>query len=149
MPEAVLEPPDILAIHQQLALYGHLLDDGEYGRLSEIFAEDAILTFAGRDREPIRTAASIAQFFATAGGSSAHHTSNIVIIGAGSEVRVRSKFFVPYTRPDHDAHRWYGGVYDDIVVKTADGWRIAARSIEGRWQLTIDDRTYPAHRANF
>jgi 3-phenylpropionate/cinnamic acid dioxygenase small subunit len=149
MPEPVLEPADILAIHQLLALYAHLLDDKQYERLSEIFTEDAVLTFPGRDREPVRTAAAISEFFASAAGSSAHHTSNIVIIGAGTEVRARSKFFVPYTRPDHDAHRWYGGVYDDIVVRTADGWRIASRSIDGRWQLTVDERIYPAHRATF
>lgn len=148
MPE-VLDPGDLLAIHQLLALYGHLLDDGEYDRLGEIFAEDAVLTFVGRDREPVHTAAAIARFFADARGSSAHHTSNVVVLAGEDGVRVRSKFFVPYTRPEHDAHRWYGGVYDDVVVRTSDGWRIASRSIDGRWQLTVDDRQYAEHRATF
>ena len=44
MPDpATLEPADILAIHQLLALYGHLLDDGEYDRLDEVFTDDAEL----------------------------------------------------------------------------------------------------------
>jgi len=117
MPDAVtLEPADILAIHQLMALYGHLLDDGAFDRLSEIFTDDAVVSFVGRDREPIRTAAAITQFFATANGSSAHHTSNVVILVDGPAVRVRSKFFVPYTRPEHEAHRWYGGVDRKSVV---------------------------------
>ena len=149
MPEPVLPATDILAIHQLLALYGHLLDDEEYHRLGEVFAENAVLAFEGRDRAPIRTVAEIAKFFAEAKGSSAHHTSNIVITEHGNEVRVRSKFFVPYTRPDHDVHRWYGGVYHDAVVNKPEGWRISSRVIEGRWQLTPPGGTIPAHRQSF
>jgi 3-phenylpropionate/cinnamic acid dioxygenase small subunit len=149
MPDTSLEAADLLAIHQLLARYGHLLDDQDFDRLSEIFAEDAVLTFPRRDRDPIRTSAAITQFFATAAGASAHHTTNIVVVAEGDEVRVRSKFLVPYTRPEHDVHRWYGGVYEDTVVRTPDGWRIASRAVHGRWQLTADDGPVPAHRATF
>jgi 3-phenylpropionate/cinnamic acid dioxygenase small subunit len=149
MPDTALDTADLLAIHQLLALYGHLLDDGHFDRLSEIFAEDAVLTFPGRERAAIRTGAAITQFFATAAGSSAHHTTNIVVVADGDRVRVRSKFLVPYTRPEHDVHRWYGGVYEDVVVRTPNGWRIASRAIDGRWQLTAGDGPFPPHRATF
>lgn len=150
MPDlAALEPTDILAIHQLLALYGHLLDDGEYDRLGEVFTEDAGLEFAGRDREPLHTIGDISRFFATANGASAHHTSNIVLTPSGDEVRSRSKLFVPYTRPGHDAHRWYGGTYEDVVVRTPNGWRISHRTVTGRWQLTTNDDPVPAGRETF
>jgi hypothetical protein len=148
MPDGSLTATDVLAIHQLLALYGHLLDD-EYGRLSEVFTADAVLNFRGRDHAPIHTVAAISKFFAEASGSSAHHTSNIVITEHSDGVQARSKFFVPYTRADHDVHRWYGGVYEDIVVRTAEGWRIAARVIDGRWQLAPTEAAIPAHRRTF
>ena len=50
----------------------------------------------------------------------------------GEEVRVKSKFFAPFTRETHVPTRWYGGDYDDIVVKTDDGWRFAERILEDR-----------------
>lgn len=149
MPEVVLEPADILAIHQLLALYGHLLDDGDYDRLDEVFTDDAILEFADRERDPVRTVGEIARFFARAKGASAHHTSNILLTPQHGAVRARSKLFVPYTRPDHDAHRWYGGTYDDIIVRTPNGWRISHRTVIGRWQLTVADGPVPAGRQTF
>lgn len=149
MPDRGLTTSDILAVHQLLALYGHLLDDDDYDRLTEVFTDDAVLTFRGRDRAPIHTAAEITKFFSDAKGSSAHHTSNVVVTEDDAAIRVRSKFFVPYTRPDHDVHRWYGGVYHDTVVQTAQGWRISSREIDGRWQLTPSDGTAPAHRQTF
>jgi len=97
MPDGSLTATDVLAIHQLLALYGHLLDDDESGRLNEVFTADAVLNFRGRDRAPIRTVDAISKFFAEASGSSAHHTSNIVITEHSDGVQARSKFFVPYT----------------------------------------------------
>ena len=55
---------------------------------------------------------------------------------AGSEVRVKSKFFAPYTRSTHEPLRWFGGDYDDVVVRTPTGWRFRRRVCTGRWQFT-------------
>ncbi|WP_409329698.1 nuclear transport factor 2 family protein [Trujillonella humicola] len=146
MPDPGLAPGDVLAVHQLLALYGHHLDDGEFGALAEIFTADATVVFAGRDRPPIEGIDAIVAFFATAAGSSAHHVCDVVVSGGPGEVRVRSSLAVPYTRPEHDAHRWHGGTYDDVVVRTGAGWRIHRRTITGRWQLTTDARPVPQHR---
>ncbi|WP_448624455.1 nuclear transport factor 2 family protein [Geodermatophilus sp. URMC 64] len=150
MPDTDLEPRDVLAIHQLLALYGHCLDDGEFDRLRDVFTPDATVLFVGRDRPPIEGIDAIVEFFTNAAGSSAHHASNILLREhLPGEVHVRSKFFVPYTRPEHDAHRWYGGTYDDVVVETDDGWRIRRRVVTGRWQLTTDDRPVREYRRTY
>ena len=149
MPEAALEPRDVLAIHQLLAWYGHCLDDEEFDRLAEVFTPDATVFFVGRDRPPIEGIAAIVDFFTGAAGSSAHHVSNIVVRAERGDVHVKSKFFVPYTRPEHDVHRWYGGTYDDVVIETDDGWRIRRRLVTGRWQLTPVDGPAPEHRRTF
>ena len=74
--------------------------------------------------------------YADANHPSAHHVTNIVVFEQDGEVHVRSKVLAPYTRPTHDAVRWYGGDYDDIVVRAPDGWRFRRRVCTGRWQLT-------------
>lgn len=60
------------------------------------------------------------------------------------EVRVKSKFWVPFTRDSHRPRRWYGGDYDDVVVRTADGWRFARRTCTARWQYTVVDAGDPS-----
>ncbi len=149
MPDSDLDPRDVLAIHQLLALYGHCLDDEEFDQLTEVFTPDATVLFVGRDRQPIEGIDAIVEFFTEAAGASAHHVSNILLREQPGEVHVRSKFFVPYTRREHDAHRWYGGTYDDVVVKTDDGWRIRRRVVTGHWQLTTADGPIPEHRRTF
>ena len=149
MPDAGLHAADIIDIHQLLALYGHFLDDQEFERLREVFTPDAVVIFGGRDRPPIEGIDAIVDFFSNAAGSSAHHVSNIVVLADGDTVRVRSKLFVPYTRPEHDVHRWYGGTYDDEVVRGDGGWRIRRRTVTGRWQLTTVDGPVPEHRRTF
>jgi 3-phenylpropionate/cinnamic acid dioxygenase small subunit len=151
-PSPALEPGDVLAIHQLLALYGHYLDDQEFDLLSNVFTPDARVLFAGRDRLPIEGIDAIVEFFTNAAetlASSAHHVSNIVLRKEHGEVHVKSKFFVPYTRPGHDVHRWYGGTYDDVAVDTDGGWRIRRRVVTGRWQLTTTDGPVPEHRRSF
>ena len=147
MPEPALDPRDVLAIHQLLAWYGHCLDDKEFDRLTEVFTPDAMVFFVGRDRPPIEGIDAIVEFFTDAAGSSAHHVSNILLRAEQGEVHVKSTFFVPYTRPEHDPHRWYGGTYDDVLIETDDGWRIRRRLVTGRWQLTTVGDTFPSTAA--
>jgi hypothetical protein len=38
----VLDVADTLAIHQLLALYGHLIDERQWSRLGEVFTEEVV-----------------------------------------------------------------------------------------------------------
>ncbi len=78
----------------------------------------------------------IREYFREANHPSAHHVTNIVVIEGGGEVRVMSKFLAPYTRATHDPPRWFGGDYDDVVVRTPEGWRFRRRVCTARWQFT-------------
>ena len=69
---------------------------------------------------------------------SAHHVTNIVVAETDGVVRVRSKWFSPYTRDSHTPVRWAGGVYRDVVVRTSQGWKFAEKVCIGRWQYTPD-----------
>ena len=139
---------DLLLIHQLLGHYGHVVDDAEWNRFEELFTPDAVLDYTGAGApallhgiEEIRT------FFREVQHPSAHHVVNIVVTPVGDEIRVRSKFFVPYTRESHVPKRWKGGTYDDVVVPTDAGWRFAFRNCTARWQFTADDdESVPPHR---
>jgi hypothetical protein len=86
----------------------------------------------------------VVAYFEAANHPSAHHVANVWVDVVGDEVRVKSKFWVPFTRDSHRPKRWYGGDYDDVVVRTPDGWRFARRTCTARWQYTVDDAGDPS-----
>jgi hypothetical protein len=143
-----MDAGDLLAIHQLLGLYGHVVDAAEWDRFDELFVIDAELDYtAVRAPRVFHGVDEIRDWFRDANHPSAHHVTNIVITEHGGEVRVKSKFFAPYTRPSHEPKRWYGGDYDDVVVPTPDGWRFRRRVCTGRWLLTPGDAEgLPEHR---
>ncbi len=114
---------DRLAVHELLALHGHLVDAGEFDRLGELLTPDAdyagivgfaALTAASRqlgDRNPV-----------------GHHVTNIVVSeDSDGTVRARSKGIGVY------ADGTAGSVtYDDVLRRTPEGWRIARRTISPR-----------------
>jgi 3-phenylpropionate/cinnamic acid dioxygenase small subunit len=128
---------DIIEIHQLLGLYGHIVDAGEWDRFTELFEDDAVLDYTGvRAPRVFVGVAQIADYFRDANHPSAHHVTNIVVFERDGEVAVHSKFFAPYTRATHDPRRWYGGDYEDVVVRTDAGWRFRRRVCRSRWQFT-------------
>jgi 3-phenylpropionate/cinnamic acid dioxygenase small subunit len=146
-PAPALEALDLLLIHQLLGYYGHVVDDHDWDRFDELFTPDATLDYT-RAGAPgvLHGIEEIRAFFRDTNHPSAHHVVNIVVTQDGGKVRVRSKFFVPYTRDTHTPKRWKGGTYDDVVVPTAAGWRFAFRACTAGWQFTTDDEPAPPHR---
>jgi 3-phenylpropionate/cinnamic acid dioxygenase small subunit len=138
---------DVIAIQQLLAEYGHVVDARDWLRFRELFVTDARLDYtrAGAD-EVFTDVESITSWFERANHPSAHHVVNIFVFEQDAQVRVKSKFFAPYTRETHAPKRWYGGDYDDIVVSTPDGWRFRSRTCSGRWLYTVDEGPIPEHR---
>ncbi|WP_206066280.1 nuclear transport factor 2 family protein [Novosphingobium sp. ERN07] len=120
------EMEDRFAIHELIALYGHLIDEGEWHRLGELFTDDIVFdTSAFEHGEITEGLARLAADWATPGWPHpvAHHATNIVIrtleldraevlskgIGVGRKGRVGSV------------------TYRDTLVKSAAGWRIKHR----------------------
>ena len=125
---------DRLAIHELLALYGHIIDDRQFQRLSEIFTNDAVFdlslyggtSYVGLD-------AIIKLMEDTNEHPLAHHASNIVISIENEVVSVISKGIgVGYKG------RVGSVVYRDVLEKVDSGWLIKHRSVELRKPLTGD-----------
>ena len=137
----------VLQVSQLLAYYGHVLDDSDWGALGEVFTADAVLDYTRAGAPAVLHGLDeVRAFFRGANHPSAHHTTNIVVLRRGGQVRARSKFLVPYTRGTHVPKRWYGGTYDDVAVPTEAGWRLSRRTCVGQWQFTTDDVPIPEHR---
>jgi 3-phenylpropionate/cinnamic acid dioxygenase small subunit len=143
-----VDATDVIEIHQLLGLYGHVVDAREWGRFAELFAADAELDYTGvRAPRVFYGVDEIVAYFQEANHPSAHHVTNVVVFERENEIRVRSKFLAPYTRVTHDPSRWYGGDYEDVVVRTPAGWRFRRRICTARWQFTPGEQGEPTeHR---
>jgi ketosteroid isomerase-like protein len=124
-----LTADDIVAIHQLVALHGHLVDAGELQRLDELFTSDAIYDVTALGQSTLHgidafRAASEA-FADDERNPVAHHVTNIIVTeGVDGGATVRSKGIGVL----HDGRA--GSVtYNDRVTRTPDGWRIAARQV--------------------
>ncbi|WP_225730306.1 MULTISPECIES: nuclear transport factor 2 family protein [unclassified Nocardia] len=125
-----LSVADRLDIAEVVALQGHLTDDGAFDRMDEVFAPEIVYDVRAfglgelHGREALREAALALGDRNPVG----HHVTNIVVReDADGTVRVRSKGI------GINADGSCGSaVYDDIVIRTPDGWRISHRTIRRR-----------------
>ncbi|MEZ5218223.1 MAG: nuclear transport factor 2 family protein [Ilumatobacteraceae bacterium] len=145
---------DLILIHQLLGRYGHTIDHRDWDAFAALFVPDATIDYQGStSRIECRGIDEILDYFREANHPPAHHVSNIVVdefADPKGPVPVHSKFLAPFTRPEHEPKRWYGGDYHDVVVNTADGWRFSHKQCLPRWNLTVQvDEDVPAHRRTY
>jgi hypothetical protein len=116
---------DKLAIHDLIALYGHIIDERVFTRTHELFTDDALYDVSDFDAGIYKGWEQIAQMWRESEGRHplAHHATNIFVSeDADGTVRVISKGIG--VRPNGEA----GSVtYKDIVTKGANGWRMTER----------------------
>ena len=120
-----LTTDDRLAIHDLLALHGHL-DAGALDRLGELFTDDVVYDLTPLGGTVLEGVDEVAASARELGVNSpvAHLVTNIVIDEPGDEVTARSKFLG--VRRDGSVG---SGVYDDVLRRTPEGWRIARRRV--------------------
>jgi 3-phenylpropionate/cinnamic acid dioxygenase small subunit len=118
---------DRLAIYELMALHGHLMDDGAFDRLGELFTDDFVYDLAPLGYDQLRGAQALVRSALALGDANplAHHVTNALIVaGDATEATVRSKGLA--VRADGTSGTV---VYEDLVRKTSAGWRIARRSV--------------------
>ena len=127
-------PSDVVMIEQLLNKYGHLVDARAWDRFDELFTADCVVDYTNvRAPKVFHGIPEVLEYFRVANHPPAHHVSNIWVELIDGDHHVHSKFFVAFCGPTHDPRRWYGGDYDDVVVRTGAGWRIARRRCSERW----------------
>ncbi|HZC72419.1 MAG TPA: nuclear transport factor 2 family protein [Jatrophihabitans sp.] len=120
---------DVLAIHQLLALHGHLVDSREFDRFDELFTADAVYDVSALGQGEIRGVDEFREVSAAFVGYErnpiGHHVTNVIVdepIGDSATVRSKGIGVLRDGRTGSVA-------YIDRVVRTPDGWRIAARRV--------------------
>jgi len=127
------ELADRLAIQSLLVRYAWAIDTKDWALLDSVFTPDAFLDYSsnpGGAKGPypeIRAwlEASLAYFPMTQ-----HLVTNIDVVVDGDAATARTLVYNPMgaaTREGPLHHFFLGGRYDDRLVRTAQGWRIAER----------------------
>ena len=122
----MLAPDDVLAIHELLARYGHIIDEREWQRVDELFTERTLYDMRDFDLGEVRGVRAIHALWSRpdAAHPLAHHATNILVSeDPDGTVRVLSKGLGVGLNG-----RVGSVVYRDVVEKTAQGWRFLSRT---------------------
>jgi hypothetical protein len=121
---------DRLAIHELVALHGHLFDAGELDRLDELFTEDVVYDVEDLGGGQLNGIAAIRDAALELGDKNplGHHTTNVVVVELLDDMaRVTSKGIGIHLDGSVSTV-----VYDDVMTRSVHGWRLARRSVRAR-----------------
>jgi 3-phenylpropionate/cinnamic acid dioxygenase small subunit len=139
MTEPARQVSDPLAIQQLLSRYTYACDTRDWDLLDACFLPDARIQYeslppfpdgyAGLRGSTVRTLTLLR--------STQHLLGNLHVTVDGDRATAAS--YVQATHVADDGRSWVtGGRYDDELVRTADGWRIAARTFRRQWRSDPD-----------
>lgn len=133
-----LSADDQLAIHQLLARYNFAIDFGDIDGWAATFTPDGVFECVGvAEGSPLggRHAGTEAlKAYATTHyglnqGRARHWNWNLLIDGDGDDATMRC-YLGAYSAGQGDSAALRAtGVYDDVLVRTPDGWRFASRTV--------------------
>lgn len=142
----MLETADIIEIRRVLELVHHLIDLRRFDELHKVFAEDAVYDLSYRNLAPVLGCAGIKALCEKSFASdythlTGHHCTNIYIyVDPDGTVKAKSKVLCVMQDGTSQA-----ADMDDIIAKTAAGWRIKRRTASSRhkdavtWTTTGND----------
>lgn len=118
---------DRIEIRELINLHGHLMDEGEFGRLEELFTADVVYDLSAYGDGKLVGINAVVEAGRDLGSANpiGHHVTNVIVTHLADDVaHVRSKGLAVMS----------GGttgsvVYDDVLHRTEHGWRIARRSV--------------------
>lgn len=118
---------DRIRIHELINLHGHLMDEGAFDRLDELFVEDVVYDVSAFGGQALVGMQAIASAGLALGDRNplGHHVTNIVVDEiAGDRARVRSKGLAVMSNGTTGSV-----IYEDELRRTEHGWRIAIRRV--------------------
>jgi ketosteroid isomerase-like protein len=125
-----MTPADRTAITDLIHLHGHLVDSGELERAGELFTPDVTYDVEDFGLGTLSGRAALREAALAVGDANpvGHHVTNVVISTIDERsAAVRSKGIGVLA--DGTAG---SVVYDDVVTRTPDGWKISSRKVGAR-----------------
>ena len=132
------EISDRLEIQDLLARYSAAIDGRRWDDLDELFAPDAVIDYSEMGGIRGSLAEQKAFLLANMGAFQGfqHLTATSTFAIDGDVARVRTICFNPMVVDDR--HVFFCGLwYRDVLVRTADGWRIQSRHEDRGWSLDV------------
>jgi 3-phenylpropionate/cinnamic acid dioxygenase small subunit len=122
-------------IGQVLIRYATAIDRKDWPLFASCWADDMVADYGELGR--FTDVGALTDVFRAAHdpmGPTYHRMSNFVIDVAGDGATVRSYFHAVLMLIPGDSTNWIDtvGHYDDVFVRTSDGWRISRRTVQGR-----------------
>jgi 3-phenylpropionate/cinnamic acid dioxygenase small subunit len=122
----MLAADDILAIHQLIAEYSHVVDGRRWDDLPKIFTADGIFDAASAGYPLVQGLENLRRHMETATHPVAHYVTNIVVKPVDDNlVETAGMIIAPWP----DGQTSTGGVYRDVIVRTPEGWRLKRRTV--------------------
>ena len=126
---------DKLAIQELLHRYATMVDERRWALMDEVFAADATLDYrsTGGEAGPYRETLEWLDRALKPWPLNLHFITNICIELSGDTARSRCYFHAPMGRAESETEQLVitnAGYYDDDLVRTEQGWRIAKRHCE-------------------
>jgi 3-phenylpropionate/cinnamic acid dioxygenase small subunit len=122
-----LTTDDRIAIHELIALHGHVIDAGEFDRLDELFTDDFVYDVEALGVGLLEGVDAFTEASRALGDDNplGHHVTNVVVVADEDDVAtVRSKGIGILADGTSSTV-----VYEDVVQRTGVGWRIAYRTV--------------------
>jgi hypothetical protein len=133
------EISDRLEIADLLARYSDAIDRRSWDDLDVLFAADAVIDYT--EMGGIRGSLAEQKAFLAANlpafAGFQHLTATSVFDIDGDTARVRTICFNPMVITDERQVLFCGLWYRDVLVRTADGWRISERHEDRGWSLDV------------
>jgi SnoaL-like domain len=128
---------DVQEATRPVLLYGHLVDARDWAGLAEIFTASATIEWVNDEASTTLAIGEVLLRLAAYDHPSAHHATNVLTEVIDQDtIQVTSKGLAV----ESDGRTW-SVTYHDIVVRTADGWRIKQRVVRERPSRAREERT--------
>jgi 3-phenylpropionate/cinnamic acid dioxygenase small subunit len=129
---------DRIEIDELLVRYSRALDFREFDILETLFTDDAVFD-GGPLGSPVGPRAIRDMIEGTLAGLDAtqHLVGKSLVTLDGDTAEVRTYLLSQHVResaPGPMKHYFLGGEYEDRVVRTPDGWKIASRRLHRMWK---------------
>ena len=124
---------DERAIQRLMVRYCHLVDDGAFDQIPQLWADDAELVLRGETTTGPAAIAAVIGGLQTPERRGLHVGANAIIDVEGDTARAVSDFVFMRREGTPDPIVKFVGRYADEFVRTRDGWRFRRREIHFRF----------------